>query len=315
MNGAADQLSHRHGLNHNERSIMKSLIMNSLAGLVLTVTIAAGAANAAPAIKKLDVRPAGSTALKLYVFDCGLVQARDISIFNPAVDKGVAMDMAVPCYLIKHPKGTLFWDGGLPDAFNEMKDGLEYYDGAFNLSVPKTLKSQLQEIGVDPASVDYLALSHLHVDHAGNANYFDQSTWLIQENEHTIAFSDQAEQLGFIPKDYANLKDSKTVKLHGDHDVFGDGSVVILFAPGHSPGHQVLWVDLAKTGPIIISGDLYHFQKNRENYGIPIWNAKRESIHSFVRIDNILEKTKATLWIEHDKPLFDSLKKSPAFYE
>lgn len=294
---------------------MKTLIMKTLASLALSAFLASGAALARADIKKLDVQSVGGIPLKLYIFDCGRVLARDISIFNPAADKGVAMDMAVPCYLIKHPDGTLFWDGGLPDALHEKKDGVDYYNGAFKLSVAKTLMSQMKEIAADPADIDYMALSHLHVDHAGNANYFSKSTWLIQAGEHDIAFSDRAGKYGFSPKDYAGLKNSKTIRLNGDHDVFGDGSVVILFAPGHSPGHQVLWVDLPKTGPVIISGDLYHFQKNRENYGIPIWNTKRESVHSFVRIDNILDKTGATLWIEHDKAKFDSLKKSPAFYE
>jgi len=294
---------------------MKNQVLQGLAGAALSVFMLSGTSFAASEANRINVQATGNVPLQLNVFECGRVLARDISIFNPAADKGVSMKMAVPCYLITHPKGTVFWDGGLPDALIDKKDGLEYYEGAFNFSVKKTLISQLEEINIKPSDIDFLALSHLHVDHAGNANYFSESTWLVQDNERTIAFSKDAGNYGFIPHDYAQLKNSKTVKLNGDHDVFGDGSVVILSTAGHSPGHQSLWVDLPKTGPVIISGDLYHFQKNRENYGIPIWNSKKESIHSFARVDNILDRTKAALWIQHDMPLFKSLKKSPAFYE
>ena len=294
---------------------MKNQMIKGLLGITLSLLFFTGVASAASEKTILNVAPKGEVPLQLYVFNCGEVLARDISLFNPAADKGVSMEMAVPCYLIKHPKGTLFWDGGLPDALHKEKNGVEYYDGAFNFSVSKTLISQLKEINVEPADIDFLALSHLHADHAGNANYFTRSTWLIQENEHAIAFSKEAENHGFNRANFGQLKDSKTVMLNGDYDVFGDGSVVILFMPGHSPGHQSLWVDLPKTGPVIISGDLYHFQKNRENYGIPIWNDKRQSIHSFARMDNILDATKATFWIQHDKPIYDSLRKSPAYYQ
>ncbi len=105
------------------------------------------------------------------------------------------------------------------------------------------------------------------------------------------------------------------VKLKGDHDVFADGSVKIIATPGHTPGHQSLLIQLRHTGPVLLSGDLYHFKANREQYAIPGWNDKKKTIHSFAKIDQLLEKTQAQLWIQHNKEQFDAQKKSPNFYD
>ncbi|MCJ8337414.1 MAG: N-acyl homoserine lactonase family protein [Pseudomonadales bacterium] len=288
-----------------------SKTMLKLSGLMLLSTVTA----AEPvSIESLQTKSAAQ--IKLYVLDCGTVQARDLSVFNPKIDQGVQMDMAVPCYLIKHPsKGTLVWDAGLSDAIASEENGVEFYEGAFNLSVKKTMLSQLQEIGVEPAQVTYFAPSHLHVDHSGNANYFADSTVLMQQAEYQVAFSADAANYGFDINNYSALKDAKRIQLQGDHDVFGDGSAVILSTPGHSPGHQSLYLKLPETGPVILSGDLFHFEKNRQDYGIPVWNDKKSTISSFAKIDNILDQTSAKLWIQHDPEQAKSMRMSPAYYQ
>ena len=91
--------------------------------------------------------------------------------------------------------------------------------------------------------------------------------------------------------------------------------MVILSTPGHTPGHQSLFIDMPQTGPVILAGDLYHFQENRENYVIPPFNSKKETIHSFVKIDNLLERTGAELWMQHDMQQFDQLTQAPLFNE
>ncbi|EPJ46127.1 MAG: hypothetical protein OFPI_35130 [Osedax symbiont Rs2] len=289
--------------------LTKSLL--KVSGLMLLSTVAAAET---ASIESLQAKSA--TQIKLYVLDCGAVQARDLSVFNPKIDKGVQMDMAVPCYVVKHPnKGTLVWDAGLSDAMASEKNGVEFYEGAFNLSVNKTMLSQLQEIGIEPEKVSYFAPSHLHVDHSGNANYFADSTLLIQQAEYQVAFSADAANYGFDITNYSALKDAKRIDLQGDHDVFGDGSAVILSTPGHSPGHQSLYLKLPETGPVILSGDLYHFEKNRQDYGIPVWNDKKSTINSFAKIDNILDKPSAKLWIQHDPEEAKSMRMSPAFYQ
>ena len=265
----------------------------------------------------LELLQKESTAqLKLYVLDCGTIQTRDLSVFNPNVDKGVVLDMAVPCYVIEHPqKGTLVWDAGLGDKYSNEEKGVEVFQGAFHLKVEKTMHSQMQDIGLNSDEITYFAPSHLHLDHSGNANYFANSTLLTQKNEYDIAFSSEAINYNFDINNYSALKESKHIDLQGDYDVFGDGSVVILSTPGHSPGHQSLFVKLKETGPIILSGDLYHFEKNRVNYGMPIWNDKKLTIRSFAKIDHIIDQTSANLWIQHDPEEAKTIRMSPEYYQ
>ena len=260
-----------------------------------------------------DVRP---VELKLYVFNCGEILVREKSLFNPALPEGLQMTLSDTCYLIKHPKGTLMWDTGLSDGLSGLPNGIDVAEGVFNLSVTKTLSSQLEEINVDPLSIDYIAFSHLHFDHTANARYFQNATWLIQKPEYKAAFSPEAVSLFFNPDDYSSLKDNETIQLDGHYDVFNDGSVVILSTPGHTPGHQNLFLNLPETGPIILSGDLYHFEENRAEYVIPVFNtSKRETVHSFVLIDNVIDGINASLWIQHDKQFMESLRLSPEFYK
>ncbi len=266
-------------------------------------------------LKEAQHHKSSNAEVKLYVFDCGTILVRDIAIFNPALTKDEHITFSDSCYLIKHPRGTLIWDTGLSDSLLGVAGGVDAGNGAFNLSITKTLKSQLSEINVDPLSIDYIAFSHLHFDHTANAAYFQNANWLIQEVEYDLAFSPQAEQFFFNPQDYAPLKNNNITKLNGHYDVFGDASVVIVSTPGHTPGHQVLYLNLAETGPTILSGDLYHFQQNREEYGFPVFNDKKQTVHSFALVDELLDELNATLWIQHDKPLFDSLNHSPAFYQ
>ena len=285
--------------------------MIKLSGLMLLSAMV----NAKPvSIELLNAK--SDVEIKLYVLDCGTIQTRDLSLFNPQLTKGAQMDMAVPCYLIKHPtKGTLVWDAGLQDKISESNHGVDASQGAFHLTVKKTMLSQLQEIGVDPKEVTYFAPSHLHLDHSGNANYFANSKLLMQQSEYRVAFSKDAANYGFDISHYSALKDAKHIILKGDHDVFGDGSTIILSTPGHSPGHQSLYIKLPETGPVILSGDLYHFKENRTNYGIPVWNDKKLTIQSFARIDNILDNTSAILWIQHDPEEAKSKRMSPSFYK
>lgn len=292
-------------MNRLSKTIMK------VSGLMLVATCTA----AEPVSIEL-LQAQSSAQLKLYVLDCGTVQARDLSVFNPKIDQKVQMDMAVPCYVIKHPsKGTLVWDAGLNDELVSEKNGVEYYEGAFNLSVKKTMRSQMQEIGIDADEVTYFAPSHLHLDHSGNANYFANSTLLMQKVEYQIAFSEHAAKYDFNINNYSALKEAKRIELQGDHDVFGDGSAFILSTPGHSPGHQSLYLKLPQTGPVILSGDLYHFEKNRTDYGIPVWNDKKLTISSFARIDNIIDQTSAKLWIQHDPEEAKAMRMAPEFYQ
>ncbi len=245
---------------------------------------------------------------KLYILNCGEGVAGDISRWSPGVNVGKPMDFVDNCYLIHHAQGWLLWDTGIPDAVAAMPDGLKPSDPRMtHWRRPKTLAAQLEAIGVKPADIKFVAVSHTHPDHVGNVELFPEAMLLVQKAEY-----DWPNPLG-RPRFKA---EHPVTKLEGDRDVFGDGSVMLFATPGHTPGHQSLLVKLPKTGAIVLSGDAVHFKSNWENRGVPSGNTdKDKTVSSMQRIADVLAKEKAQLWINHDKAQRDSLKLAPAFYE
>ena len=251
---------------------------------------------------------------ELYVFDCGDIEVRDLSIFSPGFNKGVVKKLTNSCYLIKHDKGTLLWDAGLNDALGPQ--GIDVWDGAFHLSVKNPLADQLKAIAVNPSDIDYLGVSHFHGDHTGNANLFNQSSLVMQQEEFDAAFGEEPEKFSFDPSSYDAFDKTKVKVISGDFDVFGDGKVVIKRAIGHTPGHQVLFVDLEETGPILLSGDLYHFTENRTHKRVPSFNFnKAQTLESMDTIESFVKEKNADFWIQHDLEQNESIKHSPEFYQ
>ena len=253
-------------------------------------------------------------SLRLYVFDCGVIQGLDPGLFNFKKEELAETRLAVPCYLVVHPKGTLMWDvGAIPDtAFKD--DGKPVTQGYFYST--RTLKSQLAEIGYAPADITYLGLSHYHGDHIANSNEFASATWLVRPVERDAMFAEKPPALA-DPKNYSDLKNSKTILLTTDeYDVFGDGKVIIKSAPGHTPGHQVLILKFAKTGNVMLAGDLYHYPEERKLNRIPTFEfSKEQSLASRAMIEDYVKKTNTQLWIEHDFLGNSKLKKSPKYYD
>jgi N-acyl homoserine lactone hydrolase len=252
--------------------------------------------------------------LTLHVFDCGNVEVRDISIFSPGVDEGQTKHLTDSCYLIQHKKGSMIWDAGLMDSIGP--DGVEAFGGKMKLSVTNPLSDQLAEININPEEVDFIGISHFHGDHTGNSNLFGNASLLIQQAEYDAAFGEDPTKFGFNPASYAQLDKSKIKVLNGDHDVFGDGKVIIKTAPGHTPGHQVLFLNLDETGPIVLSGDLYHFTKNREHRRVPSFNFdKEQTLAAMEEIENFVKAEGAQFWIQHDIEQNKGIKHSPEFYK
>jgi N-acyl homoserine lactone hydrolase len=265
-------------------------------------------------VRAQQPHPEAPKSLRLYVFDCGVIKGLDPALFNFKKEELAETELAVPCYLIVDPKGTLMWDvGAIPDtAFKD--DGAPVTQGYFYST--RTLKSQLAEIGYAPSDITYLGLSHYHGDHVANSNEFAGSTWLVRPVERDAMFAEKPPALS-DPKNYDQLKNSKTVLLTTDeYDVFGDGKVIIKFAPGHTPGHQVLILKLAKTGKVMLAGDLYHYPEERKLNRIPSFEfSKEQSLASRAMIEDYCKRTKTQLWIEHDFAGNAKLKKSPKFYD
>jgi N-acyl homoserine lactone hydrolase len=277
--------------------------------------LAAACLFAAPLAGAAEPAPVPVDGVRLYTLDCGHLAFKDFGLFSDTGEyDGKPHELAEPCFVIRHPKGVLVWDTGLGDGIAANKDGVEPMAG-IRLTVTHTLIDQLKAIGLAPADVTWLALSHVHFDHTGNANLFPASTWIL--NKADLAYA-QAEPTPFGVS-VAALSGSRTAKtemIDGDYDVFGDGSVVILKAPGHTPGHQVLEVKLRKSGTVILSGDLYHSRANREFARVPKVNVSRaDTLASINRIEKIVRNTHARFVIQHDPEDFKALPKSPAYLD
>lgn len=259
--------------------------------------------------------PAPLTSPRLYVFDCGTIVVSDISVFSPGVDKGKKKTLTDSCYLIAHPKGTLMWDTGLSDEIATKPDGVKLND-IFHARLNKPLAAQLKEIGYAPDAVNFLALSHMHFDHIGNVGLFPKATLLMQKEEYESAFGPDAAKFGNDAKNYPTLGANPSQQLTGDHDVFGDGTVVIKRTPGHTPGHQLLFVKLRKTGNVVLSGDLAHFTKNWENKRVPSFNFDKDmSVKAMEDIAAFVKANKAKFWIQHDLEQNQKIKRAPKYYE
>ena len=245
---------------------------------------------------------------RLYVLDCGENIGKDQSRWSPGVNAGKAIEFSDNCYLIRHDRGLVLWDTGIPDSVAAMPDGMVVANGAITYRRAKTLAAQLEQIGIKPADVTYVAVSHTHGDHVGNIALFPASTVLIQGAEYDWAMAGPAKP-GFVST-------QKIEKLTGDRDVFGDGTVKLVATPGHTPGHQSLLVQLPKTGWLLLSGDAVQLQDNWTHKRVPSMNFNRDqTLASLKRIASLLEERKAQLWINHDKPQSATLRYAPAFYE
>jgi len=249
------------------------------------------------------------------IFECGQATTIDKSISSPGIDVGVAQDIPINCYLIDHDGELMMWDTGLSDGLVEKPEGVKIAAGKMTIFVKKTLASQMKEVGISPKDVKHLAFSHMHPDITGNAGRFTNATWYVQEPEYKAAFGPEPKKFRFNPKTYDALKSNKTVKLNGRRDIFGDGSVVIIPASGHTPGSQVLYVDLP-SGPVILAGDLWPFESNRENnIVVPNDFDVNMSRRSMKAINDLAAKTGAKVWITHDRDQSAALPHAPRSIE
>ena len=255
-------------------------------------------------------------SVRLYVFDCGVLVRGEPTTYNLTREQVGDTNFADAYYLVAHPKGTLLWDVGIiPDA--QIKPGgveIPVGTGGNRNQAQRTLIGQLAELGYKAADVTYLAVSHGHVDHVANANDYAGSTWLVQRAERQAMFSAQAQTTAAFPT-YSALANSHAIELTGDHDVFGDGAVIIKSTPGHTPGHQSLFVKLPASGGVVLTGDLYHYAAERALKKIPNNDNKELTQASRAAIDEFLQKTGAQLWIQHDIGANARLKKSPLYYD
>jgi N-acyl homoserine lactone hydrolase len=288
-----------------------------LLALALTCATAAPASAADPPAAGAQ-RPPGLTPLpkvsspRLYVIDCGTLVYNRPEDYNLTREEVADTNMAVPCFLVIHPKGILLFDTGLSDRLVG-RPLWENVDGGYGQIKFNTLRGQLADIGVTPADITYLAISHSHFDHVGNASDYAGSIWLAQKAELDFMFGANADP-AYVPL-YSALAHARKEVFEGDHDVFGDDTVILKFTPGHTPGHQSLYVKLTKAGGVVLSGDLYHYAEERPLHRMPKEEERTATASSRETIEHFLKEKNAQLWIGHSTTFFKNAIKSPGWYD
>jgi glyoxylase-like metal-dependent hydrolase (beta-lactamase superfamily II) len=222
--------------------------------------------------------------------DCGTNAApSDVARFSDTYTyNGLKVQLTYSCYLIRHGDDYMVWDTGNPVGTTP--------------TAPKTsLVDLLAQLKVTPAQVKYVAISHYHGDHVGQVSSFPQATLLIGKGDWDVLTAPKP--VGANPAPFANWISGggKVEPLPGDRDVFGDGTVVVLNTPGHTPGHHSLLVKLNEMGNVLITGDLAHFHENYDGNGVPTFNTDRAAtLASLDRFKKIAANLKATVIIQHD---------------
>ncbi len=280
--------------------------------LSFSLILPSAGAHAAPPVKPAA---AADDDVRLYALDCGHLDFKSLGMFSDTGDyDGRPGRIVAPCFLIRHPSGWMLWDAGLGDRLAQSPQGVDLFDGLVHEQVPVTLVAQLNAIGLKPADIRVVAFSHLHEDHVGNANLFAKSaTWIVNDKELAWAKSEPS-PMRVDPALFAGSESADVKHIDGDYDVFGDGRVIILKAPGHTPGHQVLLLRLKKSGAVMLTGGLYPLRENRTQKRVPSINVSRaDTLASMDRVEKIAVSQKARVVAQGDPADFAALPKFPAY--
>ena len=252
----------------------------------------------------LAMPAAAAPEMSLARFECGTPQA-PVAVNQRFSDTYAYGDLKIQfvysCYLIKHGDEYMLWDTG-------------HAMTTPNVAPKVSLVDYLAKIDVKPEQIKYVGISHYHADHTGQVDSFPKATLLIGAKEwEAISSPKPAQGVNFKPFESWIKGDSKVEPQATDKDVFGDGTVIVLRTPGHTPGHQSLLVKLAQKGPVILTGDAVHFHENYDSDGVPWFNYNRaQTVASIERIKGIAANLKAKVIIQHDARDVDKLPAFPA---
>ena len=248
--------------------------------------------------------PAQAADMSLTRLDCGTPQAPTAvnQRFSDTYSYGDLMLQCVySCYLIKHDDQYLLWDTG-------------HSMTAPNVAPKVSIVDQIAQLGVKPEQITFVGISHYHADHTGQVASFPKAMLLIGQGDwNALTVPKPAEGVNFAPFEGWIKGENKVTPVPTDKDVFGDGSVIMLYTPGHTPGHHSLLVKLPQTGNVLLSGDLMHFRENYDTNGVPAFNTDRsQTLASLDRVKKIVAGSKATVIIQHHARDVDKLPAFPA---
>lgn len=245
-------------------------------------------------------------ALEVDVLDCGTIEVSDLDAFSSAGDYAGETDTFTDsCFLVRHPDGNLLWDLGLPGVLAIAGPQTQQI---FTVSLEQTITEQLADRGMSPDDVDYVSISHSHFDHIGQADQVAGSTWLVSQKELDAMFGEGAEIAQEQQALFSLFAPMEQKIFEDELDVFGDGSVVIFETPGHTPGHTSLQLMMPETGPVLLTGDLYHRAESRELKRVPRFNSDEAmTVSSMEAFEARADALGAKVIIQHEPADIDPL--------
>jgi N-acyl homoserine lactone hydrolase len=267
------------------------------------------------------VPAAGPAGMKLYVFTSGSLGGFPKVALQMGGQGNI--DWApVGFYVIKHPKGNVMFDTGNND--KTITDAAGWWGPlakGFGLKMTQddAIPAQLAKIGLKTSDIKYVALGHMHLDHGGNISQFPNATFVVQNDEMKAAWwPDPGYSVYYIPGDFADSKKYNVVRLEGDLDLFGDGSIEFRRAPGHTPGSQFAIVRLPKSGTIVLTSDVVYLKENLDKNLIPpipgTWSPMA-MYESYQKVRLVRDGESASVFFAHDPEVFKATKHAPDYYE
>jgi N-acyl homoserine lactone hydrolase len=260
--------------------------------------------------------------LRLYMFECGILRCK---VHNIKMNQGLGEPYAIPVpwFLIQHPRGNVVIDGG--NAVECATQPHEHWGAILDVYYPEMTVEQgcvneLQRLGIDPASVTYVLQSHLHLDHTGAVGRFPNAIHVVQRVEYEYAFTpDWFAAGGYIRKDFdkPGLQWSFLEGTATDfYDLFGDGTIQMIFTPGHAPGHQSFLVRLPKSGPILLTVDAAYTLDHWNEKALPGFLASTvDTVRSVRKLHQVARRTGAQVVTGHDPDAWPKFKHAPEFYD
>ena len=241
---------------------------------------------------------------RLYILRVGRLEIPDIAELLPKNGASGPVSIPVYCYLLEHEKGRVLVDTGVASAER----------GA--VKEEEQLGAQLQKLGLTPENIDYVILTHMHLDHAENIRLFPHAVFVVRKKELEMARHPAPREGGYVLSQYAGTQDYTFIQLEEEEtaDLFGDGSIMLMDTRGHSAGHQSVLVRLREDGDFVLAGDAAYFERNLTDGILPgrctDESAARESLKKLAA----LKENGSVLLYGHDHEQEGTLRICPDFY-
>lgn len=246
---------------------------------------------------------------KMIIFKVGEINLPDRTFALPGTDDHSPVTMPVYCYLIEHEKGLVLVDAGVA---NEDLGVVE---------PGQDIAKQLEAAGYALDDIDYLVMTHMHLDHAAFMDSFPNSTVVVRRSELEIALDPPASEGGYVPSQYRLLATAGSSSRRAvcisddeDYDLFGDGSIVLIDTAGHSVGHQSVSVSLPGSGRFLIVGDAAYFRANLDRDILPGKCTCDSKAHFSLERLRTLEASGCQLLFGHDPLQEHELRLFPCAY-